>query len=400
MHVVWRSGWARAERGRLRQLRTAGGRFRTRVVVSSLAGWLLLGSASGWAASGWAASGWAASGWAASGWAASGAGSADSGRSASQPASPGPAFPASVQAPSVRPAGCDLVEQGCPLTLGRGGQAVLDDPSLSHVWRLSIAEPTDVWVGVVCAPGGAFRLYVYGPDRELAGLAEASGCPGIRLSPATPGEYQAIVDSPDGSISPSPYRIYAFRTQATAGTVIWSDPLDDPAYGTLTVTPPRPEQEAYRYQDGAYVMELRQPGVATSTSLPMSWRGTLQVEAWLPTPVVALGPLLECGIAGEDYRYRLAVDPERQQWRLRRTGNGEQILVDWQAWPGLREGSEFNRLELTCAGTQLAAAINGIEVARMEVEAMRGAEFFVGVSDLRSSAGGEARFRNLEFVYR
>jgi hypothetical protein len=201
-------------------------------------------------------------------------------------------------------------------------------------------------------------------------------------------------------VSPLPYRVFAFLNMARDETVIWEDPLDDPAYGSLTVTPLRPEVEAARYEDGAYVMELRAPNEATLASLPVIWRGTLGVDAWLPEPEQGLGLLMECQLQQQNVQYRLAVDPAQQRWRLRRIGDNPQILSDWQSSPAVQAGSAVNHLELTCSRTQLAAAINGTEVARLEVEPMGNVSFNLGLTDLRSTTGGEARFRNLSFVLR
>ena len=65
--------------------------------------------------------------------------------------------------------------------------------------------------------------------------------------------------------------------------------------------------------------------------------------------------------------YRFEVDPATGQFKVARwDGTNETALSPWRASDAIRRNNESNRLELTCAGNTIEAALNGRSVAKVE----------------------------------
>jgi hypothetical protein len=126
-------------------------------------------------------------------------------------ASPPPVIELPTPTPEI-PVVSTLCEQpapgGCPLAPGPPVAAALADPSVAHLWRLSLPRAGIVQVRLYELPA-PYRLYVYAPDNSLAGVVQNEGLADLRLEFTVPvaGEYQVVVDSPLGESSPQPYRL-------------------------------------------------------------------------------------------------------------------------------------------------------------------------------------------------
>jgi hypothetical protein len=155
------------------------------------------------------------------------------------------------------------------------------------------------------------------------------------------------------------------------GSVLLADSFDDPENGFLPRSISNAGQWTRGYEGGRY--RLRKvdseydllpvaflPGVYDDTSLA--------VTAQLDGPVNDRFVSLECRIQTDNRSlYRLVVTPQSQSARLLRRDD-EQLtdLVPSLFSEAIRQGSEPNRIELTCAGSKLIATVNDTRVLEAE----------------------------------
>ena len=94
--------------------------------------------------------------------------------------------------------------------------------------------------------------------------------------------------------------------------------------------------------------------------------------------------------------YRLRVEPAAGLYRLvREDGTRDAFLRRDSLSPAIRRGNDSNRIEITCAGNTITAAINGTVVATVQDSTYASGALVIGVGARASGLTSEARFDNL-----
>jgi hypothetical protein len=192
---------------------------------------------------------------------------------------------------------------------------------------------------------------------------------------------------------------------AAPGTVLLSDNFDDPANGKLT---------AANYVGGQYRLRVTTAGMTSLSNPSSAVPGTygdvsIAVDAQMPpnqpTPyAIHVACRVQEGAAaaqGAGY-YLLAVDPVqgRVSMFLRKDGRlVEGAFPTRQESPAVRRGGESNRIELSCVGDTLTAAVNGQQVLSVRDTTFRAGRAQIGFEH-GVGLGAEARFDNLVLTQR
>jgi len=183
-----------------------------------------------------------------------------------------------------------------------------------------------------------------------------------------------------------------------------NETFTDPATGILPTTASPESSLLYGYVEGEYF--LRNLEVATR-SLPIPGEhtnATIAVDARLIGPTTSRTVSVGCRFTSDtsDNRgYRLRVEPGTGVFRLvREDGGRDTFLRNDRVSPAIRRGSESNRLELTCAGGTITAAINGTVVATVQDSTYTTGPLVIGVGARSSGLTSEARFDNLTVTRR
>jgi hypothetical protein len=193
----------------------------------------------------------------------------------------------------------------------------------------------------------------------------------------------------------------AQSSRVKVGGVLLSDDFDNPAAPRLPLGSASPFIDQ-GYVGGEYLIRFS-PSLQESSYLvgPVTLFANvhISVSARLVGGTEARMVGIACRVGSKAGRasgyYVLAVFPATGRFGLQRAGPGGVIdLVPSQASAAIRRGPASNHLELTCAGSTVAATINGIEVA-----SARDTTFDTGLVALISGRSGsiavEARFDNL-----
>jgi hypothetical protein len=186
--------------------------------------------------------------------------------------------------------------------------------------------------------------------------------------------------------------------EAAGPVVLLADTFDDPARGVLPQTSSHPTLWLVGYQNGEYVVSSVDPlrSGALGIWLPHTYTDvTLAVEARLVAGLHDGYVAIACR-AGTGH-YRLSVHPDSRSFALTRWDGGRRVaLVDWKVSPAVRDWSQTNRLELRCAGTTIAASINGVQVAAVQDGTYREGRLWIGAGVFRDTRTLiTARFDNL-----
>ncbi len=318
-----------------------------------------------------------------------------------------------ANAPSQRPiavvsaAQCIPSEDGCPLP----DEPIESNlaPGEAHLWTLTTGSSAgDVQLTANLQPGA--RFYVYGP----AGLIETytADIPGehtIEAQNAQPTTYSAFVDNPTGV-----NQVYALwgawsgltETATTPslpatlpGSVLLSDNFDDPALGILPRSSANPSEVIRAYEAGEYRIQVVDPSYPFIPLVypPGDYADTaMAVTARLLGDTTDRHIVLQCrGQTDSGSNYRLVVWPEDRSFALLRRDGGQSVnLVGWRPSEAIRRGSQPNRLELTCAGTTIAASINGVPVASVQDGAYASGSLSMGGA-ADGAATADTRFEDL-----
>jgi hypothetical protein len=155
------------------------------------------------------------------------------------------------------------------------------------------------------------------------------------------------------------------------------------------------------YVNGEYLIRKIDPGVDISpvSMLPGEYAdAVLAVDARLVGPADGRTVSLACR-GSEDFAsdYRLTVQPATGQFELVRWDAGrDRPLQNWQPSDAIRRGNDVNRLELSCAGSTIAARINGVPVIAVQDATYLGGRLWISCDDLEGlDVTVEARFDNL-----
>ena len=100
--------------------------------------------------------------------------------------------------------------------------------------------------------------------------------------------------------------------------------------------------------------------------------------------------------------YRFVVVPNTKQFVLERwDGDTAVTLIPWEVSPAVRPGDQTNRLELSCAGSTIAASLNGTPLASVQDSTYREGLMWVGAgssADLHAAVA--VRIDNLVVIQR
>jgi len=188
------------------------------------------------------------------------------------------------------------------------------------------------------------------------------------------------------------------RPSPAPGDLLLTDTFDDPEKGLLPKSSPTSEY-ARGYEHGEYFIKKLDPQFTRLPlgTLPGVYADTkLAVDARLVGDTASRYVALECRRGTRGW-YRAYVDAEQGRFWLARWDEGnETLLTDRTASEAIARGNEVNHLELTCAGSLIALAINGVEVATVKDTTYLLGELALGASVFTTSKGTvEARFANL-----
>jgi len=191
----------------------------------------------------------------------------------------------------------------------------------------------------------------------------------------------------------------AVRMNTGPGSVLIDEGFAD-AGGILPASAPFGSALLYGYTDGEYY--LRNLDVATrSLAIPGDFSdATIAVDTRLVGDIagrtVSVGCRFTTESASSNRGYRLRVEPGTGVFRLvREDGPRDFFLRSDRVSPAIMRGSATNRLELTCNGSTIRAAINGVEVAVVQDRTYPTGPLVIGVGARSSGLTSEARFDNL-----
>lgn len=198
-------------------------------------------------------------------------------------------------------------------------------------------------------------------------------------------------------------RLVEFRphqANPSPGTVLLEDNFDDPVAGRLSRVVFRPEHYRFGYEGGEYLMarvdtEVRPgplsylPGKYTDTSLAVDVRLSGETDDRYV--------ILFCRVQDTESGYWSLIDPGSQRFWLGRSDSGEDTLLTRPSFAAaIHGGNESNRLELTCAGSTISLAINGVQAATVQDETYREGRLALQVGAFSESTGTvEAHFDDL-----
>jgi hypothetical protein len=197
--------------------------------------------------------------------------------------------------------------------------------------------------------------------------------------------------------------VVASVTVRPVGTVLLSDDFGDPSVGVLPATAPDADGYPRGYVDGEYMLQKVGPegDRASAAQTDQAFADlAVAVDVRFASATRDQYTELACrrvtapeGSSG----YFLVVNPDRRRFRLIRRDKGTIHQLAEQAASEIKSGGTTNRLELTCAGTRIAASINGAPVA-----AVRDGTYVEGKVAIEvgapSGSTAEARFDNLLVV--
>jgi hypothetical protein len=255
---------------------------------------------------------------------------------------------------------------------------------------------------------GRFALRVTSSPSTAAVIAETAlvANPGRTYTVLLAG--QAGATHPPALIafdhSAAPQRRALLEGPAAPGTVLVEETFADPVTGMMPAAAPAESPLIYGYADGEYW--LRNLEVATrSVAVPIDGtNATIAVDARLIGETAQRTVSVGCRFASDaagNRGYRLRVEPAAGLFRLvREDGARDTFLRRDSRSPAIRGATEVNRLELTCAGSTITAAINGTVVATVQDSTYTSGSLVFGVGARASGLTSEARFDNLVITAR
>jgi dienelactone hydrolase len=205
---------------------------------------------------------------------------------------------------------------------------------------------------------------------------------------------------------------------ASPGTVLLSDDLTLAATGKLPASSPAPGKFLAGYSEGRYVISLAASATppATSEQPQVNVPGTyadasIAIDAALQNPSDDQLVSVACRSTSSGSQYRVSVFPSTGQFTLNRSLAGSVTsLSGLQTSPVIHQGSQVNRIELTCQGTTIQASVNGTVVASATDGTFSAGQFWIGVVQLPAGTVGvsataagstiEASFANLVVTQR
>lgn len=234
------------------------------------------------------------------------------------------------------------------------------------------------------------------PEAEVV-AEEPAAEPGETV--AEPAALPPPAPEPTAAPPPTPTLTPAPRP----GDILLTDNFNDPAAGFLPRASPDPARYLFGYVDGEYMIRRVDASYtgASAADLPGIYAdASIALDARLVgTPGNAYVRVSCREQAGAESEYRFAVRPGTREFRIERRDRGTTTaLLDWRASGAIREGTQTNRLELSCVGNRISGGINGTEVGVVQDDTYRQGRIEIGLFASRSTA--EARFDNLVVTQR
>ena len=174
------------------------------------------------------------------------------------------------------------------------------------------------------------------------------------------------------------------------GSVVLADDANPTSKHSLPEASPQPDKFSAGYSQGGYVVsetsvnatgppvdqaEVKLPGAYSDVSIA--------VDVALVNPADDQYADIACRSQGADSEYRFAIFPTSKQFALNRLVNGFGIsLSGLQSSAAIRDGSQTNRIELTCRGTTLEGSINGQQVISVSDVIYGGGGLWIGMGQL------------------
>jgi hypothetical protein len=189
----------------------------------------------------------------------------------------------------------------------------------------------------------------------------------------------------------------------TAPGVLVADDFERAEIGQLPRTSSRPNDYVFSYDRGEYVINKINAAlqIAPMVILNGPYDNTvIAIDVRLMGDVSSRYGFVVCRNqpAAQSKQYRASIAPDGRRLILSRWDDGqERMLATVRDEPAINPGNAKNRLELRCAGTRIAAAVNGKVVASAtDMTLSRGAHG-VGAGAFAGTEGTiEARYDNLE----
>lgn len=248
-------------------------------------------------------------------------------------------------------------------------------------------------VGLVLGTGDGLLL-----ARSSASALDQGPCfdpddparPADELPPGCPTSSPEAIPSPATTLAPAtdvipPSAPTGGDVSARPGTILLHESFDDPSSPLFWGVTRVPGRSDLALVDGYLRVRRLAEGGTAIFLLPADAgfdNATIAVDAQLAGEVA--GRYLQLGCRRQDTEiqtgYRLAVAPDAGLFTLvRRDAAVEIPLAVWQESGAIRRGGEWNRLELTCAGSTIDAVVNGQVVASVQDEVYPQGQALLGV---------------------
>lgn len=215
------------------------------------------------------------------------------------------------------------------------------------------------------------------------------GAEGLNMGVATE-TVQQFLSGPSTRPLPGP-------TVIPQGSHMLADNFDDPAIGVLPRSSDDPSRYRRGYASNEYQIQTLDPTMRGAGAIVPGIYGDAAISLdarLLPTSSedasVAAGCRGQVGAAPSGYL--LSIKPADQQFLLVRLGEGRASLAAGVS-EAIRPPSEPNHVELSCAGTTIAATINGVPVASVEDSGYASGSMLILLGT--SSGTADVRFDNL-----
>jgi tRNA A-37 threonylcarbamoyl transferase component Bud32 len=231
-----------------------------------------------------------------------------------------------------------------------------------------------------------------GPVPRRAG----EGCYAVRVirPPLAPGRYRVTVLDGGQALADA-----SFTARARPGDVVVRENFDTAGAGLLRTDFFDPAQVTVTVEGGELVIRQLDPRPRSTPAVPLVGTyddATIAVDARLEGETAGRYVAVGCR-GGSDRGYAFLVEPALGRFALLRFDGGAQTaLAAFQESDAVRRGNATNRLELTCAGGTITAALNGVTLATVE-DGTHAAGFLwlQGNAFGNTPATAEARFDHL-----
>jgi hypothetical protein len=224
-------------------------------------------------------------------------------------------------------------------------------------------------------------------------------CYHVKLSklPFPPGRYVVSVLHGTNRLT-----VARFVAKPKATDILFSDDFNDRTRARLSTVSDEPSRYRFAYDGGEYVIQKLDPNyrLQPTTYVPGSFdNATIVVDVRLTGETDNRYVAVGCRFSDRGH-YRLLVEPAQGRFVLVRfDGSTEVNLVGPQVSDAINRGTASNRLELSCAGNVISAAINGTLVATREDTTYRtGRLWFAASTYSGTNLTVEGRFDNLQVI--